>query len=491
MNKSITIGIVFILACYLTMDISLAAQNKEGRLRDAIVKIHTVSSDPDYFSPWKLSDHESSSGSGAIIKGNRILTNAHVVSNQKYIQVQPYGSPDRYDAKVLYVSHEADLAILTVEDRKMFQGRHYLEIGSLPETLQEVLVYGYPTGGDSLSITKGILSRVVYDSYVHSGNYFMAGQVDAAINHGNSGGPVIVGNKIVGVVMQGLSGHNVENIGYMIPPPVINHFLLDVKDGRYDGFPDTGFYSQAMENPGMREKYKMKEGQTGLLVTHVVWNAGARGVVEKGDVILSIEGHDIANDETIEFRENERISYAYYSDMHQLGDELNLGILRDGVPGNIKYRLGQAVKDLLLVPLKQYDSLPSYFIFGGLVFSPLTENLLCVWEGCAGPANLASENNKYPSEKRQQVVLALQVLPAEINRGYHGTHTLVIDKVNGQGFKDFKEFYSLVSTSHDPFVVFENEKGAQLVIDRKKAEKSHQSILETYNVKADRSPDLQ
>ena len=161
MKKILSTLIACVLSFHMTVDISLAAQEKENRLRNAIVKVHTVSSKPDYFSPWKLDDHKRYSGSGCIIKGKLILTNAHVVSDQKNIQVQPYGSPNRYNARVLYVSHEADLAILTVEDKQFFSGRGYLEIGDLPETLQEVFVYGYPTGGDSLSITKGILSRVV------------------------------------------------------------------------------------------------------------------------------------------------------------------------------------------------------------------------------------------------------------------------------------------------------------------------------------------
>lgn len=53
---------------------------------------------------------------------------------------------------------------------------------------QEVTAYGFPTGGDSLSVTKGIVSRIEYQTYAHSDLMFKAIQIDAAINAGNSGG---------------------------------------------------------------------------------------------------------------------------------------------------------------------------------------------------------------------------------------------------------------------------------------------------------------
>ena len=148
-----------------------------------------------------------------------------------------------------------------------------MDFGTLPETLQEVMVYGFPTGGDALSITKGIFSRIVYEEYSHSSLSFIAGQIDAAINAGNSGGPVIVDNKIVGIVMQALKSDDTENIGYMIPTPVIEHFLKDIEDGSYNNFPVLGLDTQKMESPSMKRKYGIGDKQTGVLVVHVYWNS--------------------------------------------------------------------------------------------------------------------------------------------------------------------------------------------------------------------------
>jgi S1-C subfamily serine protease len=177
-------------------------------------------------------------GSGCIIEGNRILTNAHVVSDHTFVQVRLHGRAKKHTTRVLAVSHEADLALLTLEDASVLSGVRPLRLGQLPEIEQEVVVYGFPGGGDTLSATKGVISRIEDRNYGHSRTRLLAGQLDAAVNPGNSGGPVMEGDRIVGVVMQSL--RKSQNIGYMVPATVVEHFLTDMEDGRYDGFPEDG-----------------------------------------------------------------------------------------------------------------------------------------------------------------------------------------------------------------------------------------------------------
>ncbi len=471
----------------------VSAQQREDGNRDAIVKIYTVNSKPDYFNPWKMLNTGNISGSGCIIKGKRILTNAHVVADHTFIQVRRYGQAKRFSARILSVSHEADLALLTVEDENFFSGVTPLKFGELPETQQEVLVYGFPVGGDSLSITKGILSRIEHQNYVHSSHYFLAGQIDAAINPGNSGGPVLVKNKIVGVVMQTYSSSRSENIGYMVPSLIIKHFLLDIEDGKYDGFPAIGLATQKLENPDMKRKYGISDTMTGIVVNHVVFGSPAEGKIFKDDILLSIDGHTIGDDGTLEFREKERTHFSHYINMHQLGEELNLEVFREGSVSHVSLPLQSTQTDIQLVSREQYDRNPRYFIFGGIVFSPLTKNLLKRWGGRwnnKAPKELVIELSNWPSRERREVVVAVQVLAADVNQGYHDISNWIATEVNGKRIKDFNELYHIVTTSKEPFIVFKNDKGFRIVIDREKAQKSRHQILKTYNIKQDRSSDL-
>lgn len=148
---------------------------------------------------------------GFVIPGKKILTNAHVVADNTFVLVRKHGSSTKYRAQVEAVGHECDLAILVVESDEFWDGMTFLELGDIPFLQQAVAVVGYPQGGDNISVTKGVVSRVEPTQYVHGATQLMAIQIDAAINPGNSGGPAIMGNKVAGVAFQNLSG--AENIG--------------------------------------------------------------------------------------------------------------------------------------------------------------------------------------------------------------------------------------------------------------------------------------
>ncbi len=486
--------VLLLFSCLLNAQATLAetaVTTNDASIKDSIVKIYTVADMPDYHNPWSMLGAFRATGSGCVISGKRILTNAHVVANETFVQVRKHGDAKRYNAAVEQISHDADLAILTVEDPTFFESVPSLEFGELPETQDEVSVYGFPLGGDSLSITKGILSRLEHTFYVHSSHFLFAGQIDAAINPGNSGGPVINNGKIVGIVMQ--TKGNAENIGYMVPISVVEHFFTDLEDGRHDGFPSLGVSIQTMENPDMKLKYKLSGKQTGILVNRIYPGSPAEGILQRGDILLSVEGHPIADDGTVEFRPKERTSAMYYIDRRQIGEQVPVEIFRDGKAVTMTLTLSKTRGAYTVVPPEQYEQLPRYFIYGGVVFTPLTKNLLTRYGGNwaeNAPDYLVAELDKPITEQRQEVVLALKVLSAEVNQGYDDVFAWIINDVNGKTFKDFSEFYRLVMESNEPYLVLRDEDFVELVLDREKAEAANQEILATYRIEHDRSPDL-
>jgi len=461
--------------------------------RDAMVKIYCVQTEPYYYDPWSMNRSISTSGSGCVIGGKRILTNAHVVSDQSFIQVRRHGDPKKYKARPLAVSHAADLALLTVDDSAFFDDITPLQFGDLPQIRQEVLVYGFPEGGDTISITKGVVSRIEHDKYTHSSATLFAVQIDAAINSGNSGGPVLIDDRISGVVMQYLEQS--ENIGYMVPSPVIAHFLEDIKDGRLDGIPFDGILSQPMENASLRRRFGLSSSQTGVLVVSVAPGSAAAGLISVGDIIMRIDGHPIADDGTIEFRSNERTSADYYTQLHQLGDTLQLDVFRKSKVKKINIKLTQPVGSGDLVPREQYDRRPTYYIYGGLVFAPLTQNYLMAWGDdwySSAPKNLvALFRYGVPGVAGEQVVVMSKVLPAEINSGYHDFRDMRIVSVNGLKIKAIKDLIRMVESTDDaPFVEFKTDQGATIILERDQVAATTADILNTYNVPADRSVDL-
>jgi S1-C subfamily serine protease len=465
----------------------------EGNVQDAIVKVYTVSQRPDYYNPWSMSAIASSTGSAAIISGHRVLTNAHVVSNQRLIEVRRNGDPRKFVAQLQSISHEADLALLTVADPAFFADVKPLELGDLPQIQQEVLVYGFPMGGDMLSITKGVVSRVEHQTYSHSSKTFLAAQLDAAINPGNSGGPVIVAGRIVGVSMQ--SYGFAQGLGYMVPAPMVAHFLDDMKDGRYDGFPTLAVDWQDLENPDLKRKYAVPADRTGVLVTTVIPGSPAADQLQHGDVLVSVNGHSIADDGTVEFRPGERTQWAYFVDREQIGATVACDVLRAGRVQKLSIRLASPQYPLTLVPDEEYDKPPRYFIYGGLVFSGLTKNFLEVWGNewyRNAPQPLTARLGRPPAVAGEEVVILVKVLAATVNRGYHDLANEVVVAVDGEKVRNIEHLVRMVERdSRDPFIAFTTDEGKELVLDREKVRASQQEILATYHITAERSPDLQ
>lgn len=198
------------------------------------------------------------------------MTNAHVVANQRFLTVQKDGDSKPYVARVLHVGHDVDLAIITVDDPGYFKGLPVLEFGTLPKLLSPVETVGYPRGGDQISITKGIVSRIGYRAYAHTSYHrHILVQVDSAINPGNSGGPVIQDRKVIGVAFQGFT--NAQSTGYIIPTPVVNRFLQDIKDGTYDDSILDGLNIQGWKliNPDAREYYGLPDNSEGSYISYV------------------------------------------------------------------------------------------------------------------------------------------------------------------------------------------------------------------------------
>src|SRR5277367_5686718 len=231
----------------------------------AVVKVFSTIRHPDLSKPWTKQGAGEATGSGVVIEGHRILTNAHVVSYASQVQVQGNQSGDKVFATVVAVAPGIDLAVLKVDDKSFFDSRPPLPRASvLPQIKDPVLAYGFPTGGTSLSITKGIVSRIEFVPY----NYPVSGlriQIDAAINPGNSGGPAIAGEKMIGLAFSRLGG-DTQNIGYIIPNEEVELFLKDIADGRYDGKPAMYDELQTLENPALRDYLKLDKTVSGMVV---------------------------------------------------------------------------------------------------------------------------------------------------------------------------------------------------------------------------------
>ena len=478
-----------LFACHVSW-----ASSDQG-INSSIVKIIATHNHPDYVSPWQLRGIHTVTGSGAIIDGNRILTNAHIVADQTMLEVQREGSGITYSADVVHVCHTCDLAILTVNDESFFENAKPLKIDGLPKLQSRVNVYGFPKGGETISITEGIVSRIEVDYYVHSSDRYLLAQVDAAINPGNSGGPAISDGKIIGIAMQSLE--NAENIGYIVPAPVINHFLQDIEDGKFDGFPELDIYVQTIENKALRETLALSPKAGGLLVTAVAKNSDVSELIQPGDVLLEIDGHKIGRDGKVALKDGLRVESSHLEYAKQVGDSLTLRIQRKGKAKNIDIKLGARK---IRVSHKQYDIKPSYFVFAGMLFQPLSQGYLqshhqTTYGLIPYLPNYTLEGYKKSvpdlvNTGRTQTIVLSRVLPDAISQGYKNMEGSIIHSINGTPVKDLNHLTTLIANASDKYLKIETDFGHSIVLNLVDARARNQEILLKYQVYSDRSPDL-
>ncbi|MBM4061517.1 MAG: serine protease [Planctomycetes bacterium] len=453
-----------------------------------VVRVYSTYQDPDYESPWQSVAPRGSTGSGVIVGRNEVLTGAHVVANATFVQVQKQDDPGKATARVVAISHDSDLALLRVEPAGFARGIRPAVIGDLPALRDAVQVVGYPIGGEEVSITEGVVSRIEVQRYEHSQRHLLAVTVDAAINEGNSGGPVFARGKVVGIAFQALQ--DAENIGEMVPAPIIRRFLDGVRRDDDPHVPGIGITTQPLENPALRRHLGMAGRDTGVLVTTVQYGSSAWGVLQPGDVLMRLDGLRIADNGTVLYRGRCRCQFDAVVGDHHVGDTVQAHLLRQGRRQQVAMRMARMV---WLVPRIEFDRMPSWFLFGGLVFQRLTAEYLRIWgEHWWDKAPKELLHLFYSGERRperQEVVVLAQVLADAVNVGYEPFTNDVVFEVGGRAPVDLDDFVRAVDAISGE-VVIKLSSGAKVLFDARQARAAHARILSRYRVPGDRSPDL-
>jgi S1-C subfamily serine protease len=434
---------------------------------DSVVKVFTQMRLPNPVRPWIKQNPVEVMGSGVVIDGKRILTNAHLVLYADEIFVQGGQGGDRVEAKVAAVGPGIDLAILTLEDEAFFAKRSPIARASkLPEITSRVAVQGFPINGTSLSTTQGTVARIEYELY-DTGVAGLRIQVDAVINPGNSGGPALVDGKMIGVI----SGQ-AENIGYIIPNQEIDDFLADVADGRYEGKPFVYDQFQTIENEALRAMLGVAKSVRGMLVREPKRREPAYPLKEF-DILTRIGTHEVDNEGMIQATDNLRLSFVSQVPKLVKNGTVPVTIIRAGKTIEIALPVSRHSDHLLRV----YDGhYPSYFVCGPLVFSPVVSNAITYYfqlnpmlGGRNSPLTTRrSDRARFPGE--ELVVVTAPLLRTRMTKGYADPFGQVVSEVNGTKIKNLAHLVALIRVCNDEYLTFRfAEDYSETLVFRRKA----------------------
>jgi S1-C subfamily serine protease len=464
-------------------------------LENSVVKVFSTIRGPDPFKPWGKAAPQEVTGSGVVIEGRRILTNAHVVAYASQVQVQTGQAGDKVSATVVAVARGMDLAILKLDDESFFDTHAAVaRTSTLPQVADAVFAYGYPTGGNSLSITKGIVSRIEFVN-IHGPTEGLRIQIDAAINSGNSGGPVIAGDKMVGLAFAVAS--NAQSIGYIIPNEEIELFLQDIADGSYSGKPLMLDGIQTLENPAMRNFLKLDKSIEGAIV-HRPYQDTPAYPLKEWDVITRIGDSAVDNQGMVKLNGKLRVRFQYRVQQVAVNGKVPLTVIRGGKSLNIQLPVFSG-RPTLISDLK--GEYPSYFIYGPIVFSRATNEFLSFISGNA-PALSAYAYNASPlltrrgdmpdASRDELVVISSPFFPHKLVTGYSNRFGSVIRSINGVAIRSLQHLVSVLRDLKDELVVihFDQRNGETMVLPRKQMLEQTETVLSDNGIRSQGSADM-
>jgi S1-C subfamily serine protease len=458
-------------------------------VENSVVKVFSTIRNADPFRPWTKQAPMDATGSGVVIDGKRILTNAHVVLYANQIQIQANQAGDKISASVEAIAPGIDLAVLKLDDESFFDTHPPLRRA----IKESVLVYGYPTGGSSLSITKGIVSRIEFTFY----NYPVSGlriQLDAAINPGNSGGPAVVNDRMIGLAFSHLV--NAENIGYIIPTEEIEIFLKQVAEGKPYSKPALYDSLQTLENPALRPFLKIDKADSGMIFRKPDGDDPAYPL-HTWDLITKL-GSVPVDDQGMVHVGDLRLDFHYEIQKQAHDGKISAEIVRDGKHMDVEIPVPS--ERVLLLPWLA-GTYPRYFVYGPMVFTAVTGDFVGGIEGNAMAVNallfdsspLLTRRGDKPAFPGEEIVaVSSPFLPNPMAEGYENPQGHVVSEVNGIKIRNLQHLVEVLRDAKGEFITFAyaGRSGETMVFPRQKMLDVTDDILGDNGIREQGSPDL-
>ena len=289
---------------------ALSLQDIYSRVIDSVVSISTMTSSG------------TSSGTGIIMSSDGyIITNHHVISGALVISVLTNDNQE-YEAAIVGSDEMSDLAVLKIDARGLeaaeFGDSSKLRVGD------SVVAIGDPLGVQLRgTMTNGIISAINRDLTVGDRTMTLI-QTNAALNNGNSGGPLInCYGQVIGINTVKMSSYysasaSVEGLGFAIPISVAKPIIDElIENGYVAGRPAIGISGEALPTY-YRMYYRLPDG---VYVTSVNEGSDAKAKgVREGDIVTAINGEAISSIDDLNTVKNQ----------YAAGDEVTLTIYRSG-----------------------------------------------------------------------------------------------------------------------------------------------------------------
>jgi hypothetical protein len=229
----------------------------------------------------------------------------------------------------------------------------------------------------------------------------------------------------------------------VVAAPVIEHFLKDAADGRYQGFPVAATRVAYLDDPQLRRYLGITDEMGGVYIETVLKGSSAeKAGLRAGDILLEVAGFPLDNRGNYEHPLYGKVAAAHLVRCEfNVGDEVSLRLFRKGETLSTEIVLDRRPADAYLVPPYIIDKAPRYYIMGGFILQELSAPYLKEFAKARGgggpraPTHLIyyeSNQDALDDGEREKIVFLSNVIPTSYTVGYEDLSNLVIKTVNNR-----------------------------------------------------------
>ncbi len=463
-----------------------AAAAEGAALHTALLKVNVTQQAWNQRIPWQKSSPSSRRGLGVLLDKNQILVTAQIIADATYIELEQADSGRKLPAKVKAVDYDANLALLepTETPGDFFTGLKPMAVDENAKIGDELQAWQLDRVGELIR-SPVTINKILVSRYFLETSMFLVYEANGIIrSEANSFTlPVIKGGKLAGLL---LSYDSKNQTALVLPGPIIRHFLKDVADGNYQGFPSLGIEYQATLDEQFKEYLGMKKDQQGVYVSAVTKGGSAESVgVKIGDIILEVNGRAV--DARGDYKDAQfgrlNVSHLVRGESF-VGDEIKIKVLRDGKPEALTGKLTRKLPKDFLIPPYLFDRGPNFLVHGGLIFlelsMPFLQSFGNDWETSA-PLRLifvAKHTDEYEKQGRRKVVILAGALPTRSTQGYERLGGLILTQVNGKPINELADLEKAFKESQNGINKIEFEEAPKIIyLDAITAERDNMNLL--------------
>ncbi len=455
--------------------------------KDQIVALRVTRQFFDENRPWVKQNPEVRDGTAVVISRELLLTEASMIQNATFIQVEKHGRANWIPARLVHQDPAINLALLTVDQRGFFDDLTPTEIAESAAT--ESVVHSVRWKDRQFEVSNSRPGRIeVIESPFGSVHHAIL-RLSTDFSAGGWAEPVFADDKLIGItVMQ--SGQTAT----VIPAEILKAYVeRSTRGGEYLGFASIGGLRWQTNTDRALVAYLGLEGEPrGAFIRQVPWGSISCSSLRPRDILLELDGHEIDASGNYNHPRYGQLRFEHIAvEGHEPGDIVPARVFRDRRLIEVELELRSYPSSASLIPWRRANSAPPYLVAGGLVFRELDGRYLNAW-GSEWRTKAPNQLRYYfdllsvaQSPDRRRIILVSQVLPAAYNIGYHGVADLAVKSVNGfeiDSIADVAQAFTQPKDDLHRIVFYPNSTIREVILDRETFEEATQTILSAYDI---------